>query len=887
MKETNPIRYAILRSAAAYGSGFAIGVLFILIFLNANVARTLTATMLGPLQIFLRLIFGIILILIIFGLGGGIAGMVGGYFAWIPYHEEAAADKKAQRRFMWRSGWGFFITQTILIVPLLVMTAVVGLLNPDLDVRLLKLPSLFFGYGLLYGAIVGLLIGWLTFGLRQTLGVWLSAIAGFSLGGILFGLGIQILSRMQQPGTLVVWITLLITVFLFGALGGGAMGYAFQNVHKQKRIFPESRGWRILRNVSLVIIFIIFLSAAGKLISTLTIRPASLEPVLSLPTQGTHWLPTEQTLAPVGDVGDGRNLQATCTENGAITVVVDGLTIDPLMTLPCYTDPALAADSEGDLHLIWYSDQVVKVTGTPGSGHFLYEQILTPNGWTEPTIVAQPTDVTVPKLTAVSADILSLTWADTAGEHQLAYQPYNCDGVPLTPIGEAVYTAVRQEKFRPTSDPIPYCNNTYRQLLYTPNPSAPDSSEPQNPDGAFDEVADLARTAEYEFLFVTMQWDAPAKEGSPGLTLTTAIADLYEKVKTNPENYPRGMTVRILLGNLPDLAVFDPTTQIYHVMYDLRTAGVTKLVDEEIGWKLEIADFDGAWPHAHSKFIVIDGKVSAAAGFNYSYLHLPKEHPSGQGLDMSDKGLQVIGPVAQTVLAAHDDLWSGSDLYDCPRFPPPIPYLDFLWCDIRTAEATHPPEVLRFYPTDGNANAFALHHTSAHLEADEAILAAIHSAAETIDLQQVNFSLETVCVAAIVLAGLCDEEGLAPPYMNELVTAVVENDVKVRAIVEPSAFNGFENRMGIQWIMKQLELYGKQDNLEIRFSDNKMHDKAVLIDGQLLIVGSQNFHWSAWDTPSLTEYNIATEDLEAITNFQNEYNYQWSIATPAEELMRP
>jgi phosphatidylserine/phosphatidylglycerophosphate/cardiolipin synthase-like enzyme len=64
-----------------------------------------------------------------------------------------------------------------------------------------------------------------------------------------------------------------------------------------------------------------------------------------------------------------------------------------------------------------------------------------------------------------------------------------------------------------------------------------------------------------------------------------------------------------------------------------------------------------------------------------------------------------------------------------------------------------------------------------------------------------------------------------------------------------------------------------------------MHDKAMLIDQEWLSVGSQNFHWSAWDTPSLTEYNIATDDPLAIAEFLIEYNHWWEQGIPAPEKM--
>ena len=877
-------RDVILRSAIAYGVGFVVGTLFLLIVLNNNVARGLTAALFGEWQILLRLVLGLLIILLFFGLSGGFAGAIGGYFSWVPRFDDEEEDKRARRKFTWRTAWSLFATHAILIVPLLVVTVIVGFLNPDLDVNLLRLPQLFLTYGLLYGLIAGFFLGWLTAGLRQIIGPWLAAIVGFGIGGLLFGFGANLYLNTRSLGGLVSALIILISIFIFGAFGGGLVSYALHNVRRHKSIFPDKRSWHILRNAALVIIAIFFLSALVKLVQTLTIRPASLEEVLTLPTQGTHWTATNEPLpSSSADLTNGRELQADCTEDGRITISEGGSVIGEIQAAGCLSQPVIAVNANGNLHVVWYSDKATKVTNVITPGDFIFESVLTEAGWTEPTIIARTNGAASPALTAVPDALLGLTWEDNAGNHQAILYDYQCDDVALTPIGQAVFDVVRQEEHWNPADPIPYCHNQFDRILYTPNPTAPEIEGVNNPNAAFDEVAAMVTEAQYEVLFTTMQWDAPSEKGSPGDTMAGAVAELYEKVKANPENYPRGMTVRILLGNLPDLAVFDPTTQIYHTLQDLHDAGVPEMVNEEIGWNLEVADFDGAWPHAHSKFVVVDGKTANAAGFNYSYLHLPVEHPSGQGLDMTDKGIQVTGPVVQQVMAAYDDLWSGSDIFLCSTFPPPVPILDFLWCDEQTAVATHPPEVLRFYLTDDNTNAFSLHHTMNHLESDEAILAALESAQNTIDVYEVNFSLETVCAAALLLAGLCDEESLGPPYLDALVTAVVENDVKVRAIVEPSAFNGFENRMGIAWLTSRLEEEGKLENLEIKFSNNKMHDKAVLIDDQLLIIGSQNFHWSAWDTPSLTEYNIATEDQEAIAEFKTEFEHQWEIGIPAME----
>jgi hypothetical protein len=51
-----------------------------------------------------------------------------------------------------------------------------------------------------------------------------------------------------------------------------------------------------------------------------------------------------------------------------------------------------------------------------------------------------------------------------------------------------------------------------------------------------------------------MWYDADASGDSPGTVVADAVATLYTNLKENPERYPRGMTVRILLGNPLEVA---------------------------------------------------------------------------------------------------------------------------------------------------------------------------------------------------------------------------------------------------------------------------------------------------------------------------------------------
>ena len=88
--------------------------------------------------------------------------------------------------------------------------------------------------------------------------------------------------------------------------------------------------------------------------------------------------------------------------------------------------------------------------------------------------------------------------------------------------------AVFAAGLRPTGTELPYCRNQYNRIHYTPNPEPDYSEEPISPNGAFDRVADMVDSAEYEVLFVTMQYEPNDTPPSPGAVLADSVADLYQ-----------------------------------------------------------------------------------------------------------------------------------------------------------------------------------------------------------------------------------------------------------------------------------------------------------------------------------------------------------------------
>jgi phosphatidylserine/phosphatidylglycerophosphate/cardiolipin synthase-like enzyme len=296
-----------------------------------------------------------------------------------------------------------------------------------------------------------------------------------------------------------------------------------------------------------------------------------------------------------------------------------------------------------------------------------------------------------------------------------------------------------------------------------------------------------------------------------------------------------------------------------------------------------VANFPGTYPHSHTKFVVIDGRAVAGAGFNYGYLHLPINHPSGLGYDMLDLGLSVTGPVAQEAISVYDDMWAGANQVHCEDF---FPAEGSDWKDTCTqvvAVAEHAPEVLRYFlPPEGKDDVFSLYRNNVFKEGDEFIATSIASAQESVDMMEVNFSLEMICMVNVVFPDVCTIDN-ALPWMKALLETVQENHTRVRVIMENTNSNGLENRVGGKALMDELKRLGLEDLVELRFYNGKIHAKSLLIDGELLIIGSQNMHYSSWGERGLNEFSVSTDDPEAIAEYQALFETKWENSTPFEE----
>ena len=173
-----------------------------------------------------------------------------------------------------------------------------------------------------------------------------------------------------------------------------------------------------------------------------------------------------------------------------------------------------------------------------------------------------------------------------------------------------------------------------------------------------------------------------------------------------------------------------------------------------------------------------------------------------------------------------------------------------------------------------------MYRSKVHDQGDQQTVAVIKAAQETIDLIHVNFALDMICNLNI-LYNVCTVD-YSPEYMDALIQAA-ENGAKLRVIVKPGPVEGIENNVAMDALDKRLQELGIADNIEVRFFDGPVHGKAVLIDDQVLIVGSQNLHYSAYgEGAGLTEYSFAIEDPQATQDFKDIFEYEWNRATPSQ-----
>jgi len=566
---------------------------------------------------------------------------------------------------------------------------------------------------------------------------------------------------------------------------------------------------------------------------------------------------------------------AWCNENGTVSYRTSGQESE-VSTLPCRSRPELGMDNQSNMHIVWASDEVMDVTGNARSNQVIYESVQSGGEWSEPMIVASTAGLIQPSMSSSPGGVLHAVWSagSTASSPLMltSQVQLECDEEELTSFSQVMFDVASSETYRDPASIVPYCENRYDRLLFTPFPMPEFSDETAQPHGAFDDYNDMMLEAEYEVLLATMEYDEDKELDSPGYVLAEGITELYHKVAENPENYPRGMTVKIVLGNPPRPEM---NTDLWRILTNLRNAGLPEMVNEEIGWRLEIANFEGHMPHSHVKVLVIDGKTAVSTGFNFQYHHYPEEHPSGAGEGTVDIGVQVTGPAAQEVRLVFDELWDGATQRYCDDLYEPYP----LWqwgCVDSTAVPGHVPEVMRFYQADGTAQVYSMLRSEVLELSDDQIKHVIENADESVDVLQAMFAMPLVCYLNH-LYDLCGPEH-AMPYVQSLIKAA-ENGAHVRLLLKMTPFMGTEASISVEVIYDALKEAGIEDRVEFRAFPVPLHAKTASIDSEMVIIGSQNYHYTAYgEGGGLVEHNLGVIDPQAVEDFQRVFDYYWDLA---------
>lgn len=594
----------------------------------------------------------------------------------------------------------------------------------------------------------------------------------------------------------------------------------------------------------------------------------------------------EGSSAEVFTSSNGDLDSAWCGESNKLSYLSGNGPLEVVPATVCMNRPSIFEDQYGNIHLLYASDQWTDNYGTTRTGAALMETIRLPEGWSEPSIVGPMSSGVQQEATGKAGSDAQLVWIDTQdGSLAVRYttQPvYQCDTASLSVQMKAILDTVQSGEFHPADYKSPFCGNQFIGFVFMPNPAPEFYVLPPGDKTGYDQLADLLKKAQFEILFSNMQWDKDERNLSPGSQMARTITVMYQQVKANPKAFPRGMTIKILLGNYPSVSTLQNGDQIWNVVQDFVDAGLPTMEDRAVGWKVELANYKGSMPHSHTKFIVIDGKTVMAAGFNIAWTHLPEDNPSGKGESLTDLGIVLTGPVAQTGISAFDDQWQDSNQLICNDLSnSDLEYLETN-CTWQLASSSHFPESLKYYLPRDTADAIAVYRTAVYKESDRAYEVALASAQKTIDVIHVNFTADLICDLNLLVPTLCGYDNTLL-YLHSIVDSMEQYGTHVRVIVEGSAGNGAENLPNIQILYNEAAKRGLQDQLEVRKFNGRVHTKSAMIDNELLFVGSQNFHYSSIAEGGVNEFVIATDSPEALAIYSDMFEYYWQQAIPMDE----
>ncbi len=508
----------------------------------------------------------------------------------------------------------------------------------------------------------------------------------------------------------------------------------------------------------------------------------------------------------------------------------------------------------------------------------IYETSRQPTGWTEATNVIG--DEATPSQPNLAKDIngnLHLVWSDVrTGNRETFYSPtYNCEGIePATTAGQAVLDVLESDlRNRPF---LNYCKNLVEEIILVPAPGGQD-----DPKEAFKQWADLASSAAHEVAFTVMFWD----RGSPGEIVLQGIRSLYDKV-INPSTtigYPHGMTVRILLGVKVNAIAPPWPDQRDSVLRELQNQDIPiyKTLPDGRVWKIQVGVYrEGLqWSkspgaYSHVKLMVVDSNKMIVSGYHPQYAFQTAENGEA---DYHDLGIKVAGPIAANGMAVFDSLWADSEI-KCTEEGAWIIDND-LSLDLCGEPGLGENPTHWFFVPTGDDIALPLYRDLTQKVADMAVEQAIKSANT-----QVYVIQNRVGVSGNFPVLSYGEDGWLN-YANALLKEALEN-TEVRILFSRDTANFYYNLPSmLNFMDKYYQEGGQEEEWNIfrfyhpegynLFTQIGLHAKTFMIDGEFLVIGSQNFDHSAFgssrDDLDLVEYSLGIEDSTTIINIKQDY----------------
>ncbi|WP_261665041.1 phospholipase D family protein [Deinococcus sp. Marseille-Q6407] len=122
----------------------------------------------------------------------------------------------------------------------------------------------------------------------------------------------------------------------------------------------------------------------------------------------------------------------------------------------------------------------------------------------------------------------------------------------------------------------------------------------------------------------------------------------------------------------------------------------------------------------------------------------------------------------------------------------------------------------------------------------------------------------------------CSARGPGLPAWQAVAAAVKQRGVRVRLLLDQGQPLATENWALLRRLRDDLARAGAADRLEVRWAPHRLHTKAVIVDGQMTVVGSTNLHFSSFGPRGLTEYALATSDPQAVAAVQANFAAEWA-----------